>query len=406
MSSRAQFLSVSIERLSCFAVICCLVSGDPVSAQTSAKDLADTKTAEANAQKAQAEAQLAAVKAMLGEVPASGYSGAVELGTAAGSAEAVLLSAVAVNDAAAEFATRISADLPNAKKFALTSSAAVPDFQMLTAFYVQLEAFRSAYALAQATASVPEQKPKAEVVEAAAIGLGLDAINKLLAFAKTDYKFVGFDMTGSSDAMLLSALARCMRKPDVTVEFPSVYLGTLAAPNPVLAETSKIGQWSYNARKSIKHFEAEQATVEKALAAAPNDQGLKDRLEQSKDALAVWKAVSESIDAWVSRVSATDGNGNVPLATIIRQSALKQKLDSGACLVVVQLHKLVGTGYTKKNIWSSLGRNPFLVAGGAVAGYVAFDGQSGEVKSSMFLPVHGGYHSISDVVEVVEHAFH
>jgi len=127
-------------------------------------------------------------------------------------------------------------------------------------------------------------------------------------------------------------------------------------------------------------------------------------LQKIKDFSATWKAISDALDAWIKQVISADDKGNVPVTTIIRQSAIKQKLDEGADLVIIQLHKLVGTGYTVKNILSSLGSNPFFAAGGALASYVEFNGKSGTVINSMLLPIHGGYYSVSDIKENLDKA--
>jgi hypothetical protein len=149
-----------------------------------------------------------------------------------------------------------------------------------------------------------------------------------------------------------------------------------------------------------------QSAIEKQIAALPNDEALKTKLQKAKDALAIWKAISDALDAWVKQVTSADDKGTIPLVSILRQSVIKQKLDSGASLVTIQLYKMVGTGYTKKNLWSSLGSNPFFVAGGAVAGYIALDGKNGSIISSMLLPVHGGYYSVSDIQERVNNESH
>ncbi|MCX5829882.1 MAG: hypothetical protein NTV58_18095 [Deltaproteobacteria bacterium] len=381
------------------------------------KDMADAQTATANAQmaaanaqKAQAEAEVAALKAKIGEIPASGYTGATELGAGAGSAEAVLLSAIAVNDIAKKFAERMKKDIPivgtqKVTKIILTASTTVPDFQALMVFSTQYASLQIAIAAARKEAEITHATDTGVKLESvAAIGLGLAAINNILAFAKTDFKYVGFDVT-ATDSMLLNATARHLKAENATVEIPSLYLpDAMAISNPGLKMTSQVLDWSKEAKRNIKLFEAAQARLEKQSADAPSNQELKDKLQKVKDSLAIWKAVSDAIDAWVKQVTTADDKGMVPLATIIRQSAIKQKLDGGASLVIIQLHKLVGTGYTKKNLWSSLGANPFFMAGGAVASYVAFDGPNGAVLSSMFLPVHGGYHSVSEIEEVVNNA--
>lgn len=384
---------------------------DQSAAAKAAKDVADAQTAAANAQKAQVEAELAAVKAKIGEIPPSGYSGAVDLGTNAGNAEATLLGAAAVNQVAMKFAERIKADRASRSVLLLSTPGTLPDFQLLMTFNAQLDAVRAAVIAArESTKKQVEDVSKAgvQLESIAALGLGLDAVNKLLAFAKGDYKFIGIDVA-SNDAMLLSALAQQLKAGGaVSVEIPAVYFpDAFAASNAVLKKITDIYQWSTEAKRHARTFEAAQTAIEKQLAGKADDEELKNRLAEAKRALGTWKSVSDTIDGWVKQITVADDKGNVVLASILRQSALKQKLDGGAALLVVQLHKVAGTGYTKKSFVSSLfGINPFFVMGGAVAGYVALDGKSGQAFSSMLLPMHGGYHSVSDVQDIVGNASH
>jgi hypothetical protein len=359
-----------------------------------AKDVAEAQTATANAQKAQSEAELAALKKRFGDFAGSGISGTAELTGLAGTAEATLLGSVAVNRIAAQFAIALSKLTANT--LVLTTPTTVPDFQTLTAFETQFLAISAAVSAArQSTSDKPTDNAGVKTESVAAIGLGLEAVGKILSFAKTDYKFVNLEVA-STDAMLLRALAGLLKGK--VVEIPAFYLAdAISASSQVLSRAGEINKWSVEAKRRIKFFEAAQAEFEKQLAAAPADQSLKDGLQKAKLALATWKAVSESVDAWSKQLTTADDKGNSPIATIARQSAIKWKLDADGVLVIVELHKVAGTGYTKKNLWSSLGANPFFVMGGAVASYVALDGKTGRVLDAQMLPVHGGYHSVSDI---------
>jgi len=369
-------------------------AADQSAALKSTKEAAEAQTAAANAQKAQYEAELAGLKKKFGEFSGSGIGGTAEVGTGAGSAEANLLGGLAVQRIAAAFATTLKGTAPTT--FILATSTTAPDFQALTAFDAQHLAMSAAMVQARSsTTTSPDKNAGVRIEGVAEIGAGLEAVSKILSFAKTDYKFVALDIV-SSDAMLLRALAGQLTPK--TAEIPAIYVADMTAPtNAVLSKAADINKWGVEAKKGIKFFEASIAAFEKAVAAAPNDETLKAGLSRARESLATWKAVSESLDAWSKQLTTSDDKGNSPIATVIRQSAIKRKLESGAALVIIELHKVAGTGYTKKNLWSSLGANPFYVMGGAVASYVALDGKTGEVLASQLLPVHGGYHSISEV---------
>ncbi|WP_189691036.1 hypothetical protein [Pseudorhodoferax aquiterrae] len=364
-----------------------------------AKDTADAQAALANAQKAQSEAELAALKKRYGDFSGSGISGTAELTGSAGTAEATLLGSVAVNRIAKEFAAPLKA-LSATGSIVLTTATTVPDFQALTAFETQFLAVSTAVAAARlGTSDKAADNAGLKTESVAGIGLGLDAVSKILSFAKTDYKFVNLDVAGT-DAMLLRALAGLLK--DKTVEIPAFYVAdAISASNRILSRTGDINKWSVEAKGRVKFHEAAQAEFEKQIAAKPADQDLKDGLQKAKSALSTWKAVSESVDAWSKQLTTADDKGNSPIATIARQSAIKNKLENNGVLVIVELHKVAGSGYTKKNLWSSLGANPFFVMGGAVASYVALEGNTGRVLDAQMLPVHGGYHSVSDIKGVV-----
>lgn len=372
---------------------------DQVTSAKAAKEVADAAKAKADAEKAQAEAALAATKARIGDIPAAGYSGAVEAGAGAGQAEGMLLGAKSVNALSKDFATKIKASAPRATRFLLFTSAGVPDFRALTTFDAQFAAMEDAMKRAPgAKGQVKDASaPGVKTESVGTIGLGLDAINKILAFAKTDYKFIGFDVT-STDAMLLSALAGDLGAAGVKVELPDVYLeSALSRDNPALLRTMKVLEWSTEARSQALAFEAIQAELEKKVAANPKDEDARALLAQVRNAGAAWKTIGAALDGWIRQTTGADDKGNVPFAAIAKQAAIRDALRGGAAMVIVQLHKVAGTAYTKKNLWSSLGANPFFVMGGAVAGYVAIDGQTGKTLSAGLTPWHGGYHSVSDI---------
>lgn len=368
-------------------------------ATKAAKELAEARKAQADAEKAQADAELAAAKAKFGEIPSSGYTGAVEVGTGAGGAEAMLLGSVAVNEIANNFTEVIKRDQPQGlTKLLLFTTQTAPDFQALLAFNTQFDALK--YAIDEAKKSTEDvERPKAAGV--VALGLGLEAINKLLAFFKTDYKFQHVEVE-TSDSMLLTALAGKLGSKNIKVELPSLFFpAALANASTVLDQTTKLYNSGLDARQRVLDYESTQGEIEKQLAAKPDDETLKQKLQKVKEAVGIWKTLADRIDGWAKQSAGADDKGNVPLATIIRQAAIKNELDAGAGFVVVQLYKVGGTTYTKKNLVSSIGGNPFYVMGGAVASLTAFNGKDGQVFASALVPWHGGYLSVSDIQSVV-----
>lgn len=381
-------------------------TGWPQSSDTAAdqlkaqKDLAELQKSVFEAQKAQYEAQLAAVKAKFGDLQASGTTGTADLSTGAGTAEGLLLGTKTVNQIADAFVCDILLKKEPAK-FVLSTTSAVPDFQLLTAF----EAQHTAMAVAVKKAETSTGSEEKAVTESPALAAALPFVSNLLSYAKTDYKFIGFDIT-TSDAMLLRAIAGKLVAKGRAVNIPAVYYLPQASESSLslLSQIGDLDTWSLKAKKLLGLYGDQKKQIEKDLARTPNDETLKKKSEQLQLNTATWQAIADAIDAWSKKLITADDKGTSAIATIVRQGAIKQPLDAGAGLLVVELHKVSATGYSKKNLWSSLGANPFFVMGGAVASYVLVNGKTGEVMSAQLLPLSGEYLSVSDVEQRVNSA--
>ena len=66
-------------------------------------------------------------------------------------------------------------------------------------------------------------------------------------------------------------------------------------------------------------------------------------------------------------------------------------------MLFVKMSASVGGYYTKKNIFTAFGAEPFFVAGGVVTYYTLVGGPNGAVIASGVVPFHGGYVSASNV---------
>src|SRR6185369_9792896 len=289
-----------------------------------AKAVAEAQTAAANAQKAQYEAQAAALKAKFGDIPDSGYGGTATAAAGAGNAEASLLGAKALQAIAARIAAEVclavsaqagacsaptsgagsstagapaAAPVIDAQPIVAAAAAAsapsilvfgattVPDFQALTAFKAQYAFLEGVFN--RATTAAPPGDVSARVTTflapVAAIGLGLDAINKLLAFAKTDYTFAALEVTGT-DAMLLTAVAHELPSRVATVQFPAVYSADIVnSVNLVFDQITKVYDLGVQARQNQRAYEAAQVQAEKELAADPNNPKKKEQVAKCKE---------------------------------------------------------------------------------------------------------------------------
>lgn len=205
---------------------------DNVAAAKAAKELADAQKATSDAQKAQADASLAALKAQIGEVPDSGYKGEVTVKEKAGTMEAHLLAAKALGTAADSLVTV----LPNVhdKTLLLYASAEVPNFQALIAYRVQVAIVTKAFKDATDASDDANKKapPPIEVGPLAAAGLGLDAVNKLLGFFRSDYGIGGVEVSFDDSALVHALAGRIVEKrTKTTVLIPALYnAGALTDP--------------------------------------------------------------------------------------------------------------------------------------------------------------------------------
>jgi len=188
-----------------------------------------------------------------------------------------------VIDAQPIVAAAAAASAPSILVFGATT---VPDFQALTAFKAQYAFLEGVFN--RATTAAPPGDVSARVTTflapVAAIGLGLDAINKLLAFAKTDYTFAALEVTGT-DAMLLTAVAHELPSRVATVQFPAVYSADIVnSVNLVFDQITKVYDLGVQARQNQRAYEAAQVQAEKELAADPNNRKRRNRWPNARKA--------------------------------------------------------------------------------------------------------------------------
>lgn len=371
-----------------------------------AKDLADAEKSVADARKAQADAALAAFKAKVGEVPASGYTGDVTLKDKAGTMEAALLAAKAVKTAA----QRIVDALPqqSSKKIVLLYAAAeIPNFQALIAYRAQTPWVRKRFDDAQKASNDADQKApapadfKPEAVPlAAAAGLGLDAVNKLLGFFRTDYTVQGVDLT-LEDSLLVHAIAGLIAGSgkNLDVQLPAVYNpGALSdAGSGILNELTDLSLLRSGAQDKANHHDKLSAHFSKDAKMATGE----EKAKLHKVAADAWKAAIGLYDSFFSKLTTADDKGAVPLTNVIREGVVAEVLSKDNLLLLVKLQKFGGAYYTKKNMWTFFGGMPFFHMGGVVASFILLDGKSGTVHKSGVIPVHGGFVKAGDLPQQV-----
>jgi len=362
---------------------------DKLAAAKAAKDLSDADKAASDAQKAKADASLAALKAQIGEVPDSGIKGDVTIKEKAGVIEAHLLSAKALGTAA----DRVVADLPDVQKtILLYASADVPTFQALIAFRVQEKVVSAAFADAIAVSDKAAPKEFAP----AAIGLGLDAVTKLLGFFRTDYTVGGVDVSIDDSAFVQALAGRIVDKNKGSVLLPSLYnAGALSDSGKKILDifTDLSKKKAACLSRMTVHDEAAATFTEQAgkEADATKKADLLKKAKQQKEASDALKTAVAVYDNFFTKLTAADDKGLAPLTSVVRESVLADILEKDNRLLVVKLQKAGGAYYTKKNLWTFFGGMPFYNAGGVVVSYVLLGGKEGEVVKSGLVPIFGGF---------------
>lgn len=363
---------------------------------------AEAATALSVAQKAEAEAAAAAFKAQVGEVPNSGYSGDVTLEVKAGTTEVALLAAKAVITAAQSIEEKIPPEA-DGKTILLYSLAEVPDFQALVAYRAQITLLDREFNDAKATSDeaegiAPTDRAERETVPlAAAAGLALNAVNKLLGFFRTDYTVGGVDVS-LEDSLLIHALAGLIAEPakNRKARLPAVFNpGALSdSGTGILKEITDLSRRKLNGEETAKRHEQASAEFRELAEQETDDEekvALLKKAEAHTKAADVWKTAIGFYDGFFSKLNAADDQGTVPFTNVISENEVFAALTGGDLLLIVRIQKSGGAYYTKKNMWTFFGGMPFYFMGGTVVSFVLLDGTAGTVVSSGVVPVDGGF---------------
>jgi hypothetical protein len=385
------------------------------------KKQAEAERAAAEARKAQAEAALAAFKAKIGEVPSAPFAGDVTLKDKAGITEAALLAAKAVNTAANKIVD-ILPEQTKVKTVLLYAAGEFPNFQAQIMFRAQIDLLTKAFSYALSTSkeadakaplfgeeekAVPPEEEKA-VPPAAAAGLTLDAVNKLLGFFRTDYAVGGLDIK-FEDSLLIHALSGAITgsKKNLEVQLPAIY-----SPGALSGAGSKILEVFFNLSQLRLDAQGKANRHDKLAARFNEDAGKEtdaakkaaflDKAKIHAAAADVWKATVGLYDGFFSKLTTVDDKGVALLTNVIRESIVAEALMNGNLLLLVKLQQSGGAYYTKKNMWTFFGGTmPFYHMGGVVASFVLLDGKTGAVLKSGVVPVHGGFVKANDLPQEI-----
>jgi hypothetical protein len=360
-----------------------------------AKALSDAQKAAADAQKAAIEAELAALKAQYSGFTASDYKGDVKLGASAGAAEAALLAAKAIDEAAERILSEVKSPLGEKVAVILASSTGL-SIQAALSYDAQKQAVEAAYTAAEALSEQANKTvtPKAEVSVSgvATAGVLLEGLNKLFSYFRTDYEVTGVAVALSETALLQALAGKILGSvtpptPPRSVFLPQSFdLQATEAIQTILADVKTLSERRLKAVQAAEVHEKQTGTGAE---------------EHKKAAKALREAVAFDERLFVKLTSADD-KGTIPIVQVARERTMRKELEAGALVLQATLHYQGGSQYTRKNMWTFFGARPYFHMGGTVVSYVLLEGKSGKVLASGLVPVHGGFVQATKVEKEVE----
>ena len=394
---------------------------DKLAAAKAAQAIAEAQKSAAEAQKAAAEAQATALKTRFGDIPTSPYTGDVTLKEKVGGAEAALLAARAANLAAQKIAAELpgEAAIPGqastpAKTVFLYAGGELPTFQSLIAYRAQITILRRVLQEAQTASDTADSNaPETAQVRVfgpipMAAGLSLDAVNKLLAFFRTDYTIGGVDLS-VNDSLLVHAVAGAITNSgkyhDVRLT-ASYNPASLAAHGAgIITELMELSASKTSAQHNASRHEKLAAKFSEQTAKEPDPAKKAKLLAATK----LHKAAADNsqtavglYDSVFSKLTTADDKGIALLTNVVREGVIADALSDGNLLLIIKMQNSGGSYYTKKNMWTLFGGMPLYHMGGIVASYALLEGKEGRVLKSGVVPVHGGFIKAGDLQKQLE----
>lgn len=383
------------------------------------KAAADAETAVLTKRKTASEAEAAAVaaeqaniKARLGTIPANTVTpGEVTAGAGAGTLEANLLSARALDMIGAKISLEILA-INNPQGYVVFTGTEKPTFASLRLFELRhdvvgklfdradTESAAADLALAKLISAAPIKAVRAPEAAGAAItgvGLALDSLAKIASYFQSSYTAAKVDVTGSDDNLLvMSVVGRLAGK--------GVYLPRhWSSPDPGQAniKLQQLAGMRSNSAGSL-------IMAREQIKALQDEAGMEEnetRKGQVLEVMAAFQAAAaahelaqKTFDEFLVSLGTPDSNGVAPIARIADEFFIREKIKAKTSSVFLHVHSATGASYTKKNLLTFLGAIPFHIAGGAVASYVVLDDEGRVQKAGQF-DQHGGYYKPGDLAK-------
>lgn len=379
-------------------------AADAIAAAKLAKDMADAK-------KAQAESELAASKAKVGEVPSSGIQGSVELGDKAGSMETALLASRATSQASRLIAKAVKAEITEAvdeeagtKTIFIFPAGEPPDLKSLREFRAARELLIPEFIAAMRNVTAASNESTL-----AAAGIALDAVTKLLGFFRSDFKVGGTELS-ADQGLLAEAIAGQLRSKETGDAIPEVFVFSLYYKYDSKADAEFLStELKPLDQKHAEALDVQREGEVRVAALAAEAAAMTDEASKNKKAVLIQRA--EILQRQIDRLKKVIGLYDAlrerlaaegKMEALVRQFEVSQRLAAdGAFMLTAKVHKVGGSHYVEKNLWTTFGAMPYKVMGGVIVSYSLFEGKSSRLVASQLLPVHGGFESANTLQQTM-----
>ncbi|WBS00120.1 hypothetical protein OU994_17505 [Pseudoduganella sp. SL102] len=370
----------------------------------------------AKSRKEAAESDLAWVKASIGDISASGLAGAVELGDKVASIETALLASKALAMAAGEAVSCLAQHLDGSGVVILVyPSGQLPDVKAITCFRACSRIVSNEFAISlleldnaidiQDAVKLATPQPAAAASMVPAIGLAVEAVSKILSYFRSDFKVAGTELDADHVTFAeLVADALHEKLPSAQVRLPLMYE---PVPNTVFDDffNKELGPLANSRQQALAMLEASDnqllrlsnqlaQTTDTMEEDKSRQEMLARRIARIRTASDRLKQVIQTHDAFLDSLVANKDTFDVLIrqyAGVIRQDEEKR------FALTARVHRMGGSHYTEKNLWTLFGTMPFHVMGGAVVSCSLFDLGSGNLLASKTIPVHSGFYPVKDL---------
>lgn len=404
----------------------------------------------AAAKKGAVDAQADLALATSAKMPKGPYDGTVTLGEKAGSAEAHLIAARAISQAATMVAVAAPPTCARIVLVAGTDSLTMAHWRVYetrrriirAAFDAGAARFEAAQkaeaderkaeeAAAKSAPAKPARKagkkaPAAAAAMAAsapfvaapiAVAATLDVITKLGSFFETNYEMHGVDID-ADDPLLREAVTGALVAKGLRATQP-LRLARGDAQDRITADVVDLHRVATIAagQRNVADAEAKRLRALADDAAKAKKAAMADALNgiaaQYELASAIAKAALEDHAAFLTYMSGSDAAGVPVLQPVVVELALEADLYGpqpiadggvrsppvGACALALKVNNMGGGIYTKKNLWTFLGAMPFWAGGVATVTYTYIDPAKGDVVAAGAIERHGGYDRLNAITK-------